>query len=136
MAGENTFTVEVLTPEGELFRGEATRLSTKTVQGEIGILANHVPILARLTPARLRVALPEGENREWAQGHGMVQVFGNHAQVLVEEAAETDSLDRSALEDERRDAEARLKDPESGEAERLVAERDLERIEAFLKIAG
>lgn len=136
MAGENTFTVEVLTPEGEVFRGEAIRLSTKTVQGEIGILANHVPILARLTPARLRVALPEGETREWAQGHGMVQVFGNHAQVLVEEAAETDSLDRPALEDERRDAEARLKDPESGEAERLVAQRDLERIEAFLKIAG
>ena len=33
--------VEVLTPEGEIFRGEVRQLSTRTEVGEIGILANH-----------------------------------------------------------------------------------------------
>jgi len=136
VAGENTFTVEVLTPEGEVFRGEAVRLSTRTAVGEIGILANHVPVLAQLRPTRLRVSLPGDDEREWAQGHGMLQVFGNHAQVLVEEAGDPGSLDRSLLEEQRSDAEARLSDPESGEAERKFAERDIERIEAFLKIAA
>lgn len=136
MAGETTFTVEVLTPEGELFNGEVVQLSTRTVAGEIGVLANHVPILAQLRPTRLRLRLSDSETREWAQGHGMVQVFGNHAQVLLEEAIEPDRLDPAALADEKADAEARLSDAEAGEAARKLAARDLERIEAFLGIAA
>ncbi len=134
MAGETTFTVEVLTPEGELFNGEVVQLSTRTVAGEIGVLANHVPILAQLKPTLLRLKLDGSETREWAQGHGMVQVFGNHAQVLLEEAVDPGSLDASALADERSDAEARLADSKPGEASRRLAERDLERVEAFLKL--
>lgn len=136
MAGENTFTIEVLTPEGELFRGDAIRLSTRTTVGEIGILANHVPVLAQLKPTRLQVALPGDEIRDWAQGHGMLQVFGNHVRVLLEEAVDPDTLDRSRLDEQRADAEARLADSGTGESERKFAARDLERIEAFLKIAA
>ena len=48
MAGENTLHAKVLTPEGEVFDGDVEQLSTRTAVGEIGILANHVPVLARL----------------------------------------------------------------------------------------
>lgn len=136
MAGESTFTVEVLTPEGEVFNGEAVQISTRTVTGEIGILARHVPILAALKPHLLKVKVSESETREWAQSHGMLQVFGNHAQLLVEEAVEADKLDPAALEEQKADAEARIADQSTGEAARDVAQRDLERIEAFLKIAA
>jgi len=135
LAGETTFTVEVLTPEGEVFRGDVVQLSTRTVTGEIGILARHVPILAALKPTRLRLKLSDTETREWAQAHGMLQVFANHAQVLVEEAIEPSRLNRDALEDQRADAEARLADESVGDAAREAAERDLERISAFLEIA-
>ncbi|MFM9045399.1 MAG: hypothetical protein ACKOL0_06390 [Solirubrobacterales bacterium] len=37
MADQATFEVEVLTPEGEVFRGDAVQLSTRTVVGEVGI---------------------------------------------------------------------------------------------------
>lgn len=136
MAGETTFTVEVLTPEGELFNGEVVQLSTRTVAGEIGVLANHVPILAQLKPTLLRLKLDGSETREWAQGHGMVQVFGNHAQVLLEEAVEKDALDTSTLEEQRADAEARLTDTDASDAARKLAQHDLERIDAFLKLAA
>ncbi|MCB0863323.1 MAG: ATP synthase F1 subunit epsilon [Solirubrobacterales bacterium] len=136
MAGENTFTVEVLTPEGEVYSGEVVQLSTRTVTGEIGILARHVPILAALKPHRLRLKLSDSEEKEWAQSHGMLQVFANHAQVLLQEAIEPDNLDVAALEEEKKDAEGRLADESSGEAAREVAERDLERVEAFLEIAN
>lgn len=136
MAGETTFTVEVLTPEGEVFRGDVVQLSTRTVTGEIGILARHVPILAALKPTRLRLKLSDTETREWAQAHGMLQVFANHAQVLVEEAIEPSRLDRDALQEERADAEARLADESVGNAAREAAERDLERVSAFLEIAA
>lgn len=136
MAGENTFTVEVLTPEGEVFNGEVVQLSTRTVTGEIGILARHVPVLAALKPTLLRLKVSDSETREWAQSHGMVQVFANHAQMLLEEAIEPANLNTAALEEQKADAEARLADDSTGEAAREVAERDLERVEAFLQIAN
>ena len=136
MAGESTFTVEVLTPEGEVFGGEVVQLSTRTVTGEIGILARHVPVLAALKPTLLRLKVSESETKEWAQSHGMVQVFANHAQLLLEEAIEPSNLDVAALEEQKADAEARIADDSTGDAAREVAERDLERVEAFLKISA
>lgn len=135
MAGEATFSVEVLTPEGEVFSGEVTRLSTRTVVGEVGILANHVPILAALKPTRLRLFRPDSEPIEFAQSHGTFQVFANQAEILVEEAVPVDELDPASLEAQLEDARARAEDESAGDAARAVAEKDLERIEAFLGIA-
>lgn len=136
MAGEHTFTVEVLTPEGEVYGGEVVQLSTRTVTGEIGVLARHVPVLAALKPSLLKLHVSDSETKEWAQSHGMLQVFANQAQILLEEAIEPSRLDAAALEEQKADAEARLADESTGEAAREIAERDLERVEAFLKIAS
>lgn len=135
MAGQATFEVEVLTPEGEVFRGDAVQLSTRTVLGEIGILANHVPILAGLKPTRLRLYLPDGEQRDFAQAHGILQVFGNQAEILVEEAIPPGELDAGSLESALDDARAREADESAGQATRAVAARDVERITSFLEIA-
>jgi len=135
LAGETTFSVEVLTPEGEVFSGDVVQLSTRTVGGELGVLANHVPVLAALTPNLLRLRISDSETKVYAQSHGMLQVFANHAQVLLEEAIPPSELDVPALEAEKADAEERLKDPEIGDAAKKVAERDLERTKAFLALA-
>jgi F-type H+-transporting ATPase subunit epsilon len=135
LAGETKFTVEVLTPEGAVFNGEVVQLSTRTVVGEIGILANHVPVMAALKPNLLRLKISDSETREWAQAHGVLQVFASHAQLLVEEVHTVDQLDAALLESQKSDAEARLADPESGEASKEAAERDLERINLFLDLA-
>ena len=79
MAGEHTFEAEVLTPEGEVFRGEVSQISTRTMTGEIGILANHAPVLAALKPTELRIYADGSEPERYAQSHGMMQVFANHA---------------------------------------------------------
>ena len=84
--GDHTFPVEVLTPEGEVFNGEVVQLSTRTLVGEVGILANHAPMLASLKPTELRLKISDSETKRYAQSHGMLQVYGNRAQVLVEQA--------------------------------------------------
>ena len=136
MAGENTFSVEVLTPEGEVFSGDVVQLSTRTVGGELGVLANHVPVLAALKPNLLRLKISDSETKEYAQSHGTLQVFANHAEVLLEEAHLPSELDVPALEAEKADAEERLSDPHLGDAAKRDAERDLERVTAFLSVAG
>ncbi len=135
MAGETKFEVEVLTPEGEVFNGEVTQVSTRTAVGEIGILANHAPLLAALRPAELRLYTSDPEPRRFAQSHGWLQVFGNHARLLLEEAIAPEDLDAAALKEQLADAEQRLSDSEDGSGARSRARKDRDRAEAFLAIA-
>ena len=97
LMAEHNVNVRVLTPEGEVFAGEVQQLSTRTAVGELGILANHVPVLARLRPTELRLHMPDGEVQRWAQAEGWLQVFANRATVLVGEAIPPDNLDAGEL---------------------------------------
>jgi F-type H+-transporting ATPase subunit epsilon len=151
------FAVEVLTPEGEVFKGEVEMLSTRTQIGEVGVLAKHAPLLATLDPAELRLHLSEADVRRYAQAEGYLQVFENQALVLVEECIEPERIDPEAQRDklrkaqevlERIDQEALLKrvreartSAERDEARELTAEYDnalanRKRAEVFLRIAG
>ena len=133
---EHKFHAEVLTPEGEVFRGDVRQLSTKTTTGEIGILANHAPILARLRPAELRLHVSEGDVKRYAQAEGWLQVFANRATVLVGECVPPDRLDPGELRQRAQDAEQRLKETEEDSAAHQQAQRDKDRAEAFLTVAG
>jgi len=136
MAAEHMIDVEVLTPEGEVFSGEARQVSTRTEAGEIGILANHTPLLAALRPTELRLKLSDSETRTYAQAHGWLQVYGNRARLLLEEAIPPDDLDAGALKEQLADADRRLSESDEDSAEHARAQKDKDRAEAFLAIAG
>jgi F-type H+-transporting ATPase subunit epsilon len=129
------FGVEVLTPEGEVFNEEVEMVSTRTVIGSIGILANHEPLLAMLDPTELRLYRSDTEIVSFAQGEGYLQMIDNHALILVEDAVDPGTLDASALRDRLRQAESEAESAEEGSERRRVAERDQRRYEAFLRIA-
>ena len=129
------FRVEVLTPEGEVFNDEVEMVSTRTGVGSIGILANHQPLLAMLDPTELRLHKGESEVIRFAQGEGFLQVTGDRALVLVDEAFPLDSLDVGELRDRLQRAEQELADAEENSEARRAAERDRRRYEAFLKLA-
>src|SRR3954453_3356422 len=133
---EHNVNVRVLTPEGEIFDGEVEQRSTRTAVGEIGILANHVPLLARLKPTELRLHMPGGEVQRWAQAEGWLQVFANRATVLVGEAVPPENLDSGELRSRIEDADARLSESEEGSGAHTQAQRDKDRAEAFLDVAG
>lgn len=129
------FPVEILTPEGEVFNEEVEMLSTRTATGSIGVLANHTPLLAMLDPAELRLYRSESEIVRFAQGEGYIQVGGNHALVLVEEAHAPDALDVADLREKLRAAEEALAKAEPGTEEQRRAGRDRRRWETFIAIA-
>lgn len=135
MAAEHMVDVEVLTPEGEVFSGEARQVSTRTEVGEIGILANHTPLLAALRPTELRLHVSDSETRRYAQAHGWLQIFGNRARLLVEEAIAPEDLDPGRLKEQLSDAERRCSEQDEGSADYKRAAKDRERAEAFLAIA-
>jgi F-type H+-transporting ATPase subunit epsilon len=133
---KDKFTAEVLTPEGSVFKDEVEMVSTRTTVGSIGILAKHQPLLGMLEPTELRLYKSESDIVRLAQGEGYVQVSRDGVLLLVEEALEPSSLDRSDLEDRRRRAEEAEQAADEDSEERRRATRDRKRWEAFLKIAG
>jgi F-type H+-transporting ATPase subunit epsilon len=135
MAGENKLEAEVLTPEGEVFAGELQMVSTRTTVGEVGILANHIPMIARLVPAELRLHKSDSEVETYAQGEGWLEVFANRVRVLVAEVTSADELDVSDLKRRLEEAEQGLEEAEDGSAAAEQAERERARCEAFIKIA-
>ena len=136
MAAEHKLDVEVLTPEGEVFEGEVQQVSTRTEVGEIGILANHAPLLAalqpdRAAPARLRL-------RDQALRPGPRLAAG----VRQPRPAPGRGGDRrpristpATLKEQLADAEQRLSENEEGSADFARAQKDRDRAEAFLAIA-
>jgi F-type H+-transporting ATPase subunit epsilon len=129
------FTVEVLTPEGEVFNDEVEMVSTRTSVGSIGILANHQPLLAMLDPTELRLYKSDSEVIRYAQGEGFLQMTGDRALVLVDELFGVDDLDAGDLRERVRRAQDEAANAEEGSEERRAAERDRRRYEAFLKLA-
>jgi F-type H+-transporting ATPase subunit epsilon len=128
------FPVEVLTPEGEVFNGEVEMVSTRTTLGQIGILARHAPLLASLEPTELRLYKTEDEILRFAQSEGYLQVGGNRALVLVEQATAVADLDADDLRERLRIAEQEIEEAGEDTERRRVAERDRRRWERFLSL--
>jgi F-type H+-transporting ATPase subunit epsilon len=129
------FRAEVLTPEGEVFNDEVEMVSTKTAVGSIGILAHHEPVLAMLDPTELRLYRTESEVVRYAQAEGYMQVADNRVLVLVEEAHAPGDLDASSLRERLQQAERELESAGDDTEKRRMAQRDKDRLEAFLRIA-
>jgi F-type H+-transporting ATPase subunit epsilon len=138
----NTFPVEVLTPEGQVFEGEVEMVSTRTSVGSIGVLANHAPLMAMLEPTELKLYesgsenAPGGDAVTFAQGEGYLQVVDNSALLIVEDAIKPEDLDRSALESRLKEAEEGLRNAEEDSEEAARHRREIARAEAFLAIEG
>ena len=133
-----SFRVEVLTPEGEVFNDEVEMVSTRTTIGSIGILARHQPLLGMLDPTELRLYKTYGDESSatrFAQGEGYVQVTPEHVLILVEDAVDPDSLNSSELKDQLERAEREASEADEGSEAERKALRDKRRAEAFLRIA-
>jgi F-type H+-transporting ATPase subunit epsilon len=133
-----SFRVEVLTPEGEVFNDDVEMVSTRTTVGSIGILARHQPLLGMLDPTELRLYKTYGDESSatrFAQGEGYVQVTGDHVLILVEDAVEPGDLNTSELQDKLSRAEREASEAEDGSEAERKALRDKARAEAFLSIA-
>src|SRR3954462_5237133 len=126
------FRVEVLTPEGQVFDDEVEMVSTRTVTGSIGVLANHAPLMGILEPTELRLYKSDSDVVSYAQGEGYLQVVDNSALVLVEEAIPPDEIDRSAFESRLKEAEEAVERADEDSEERSRAEREVKRYKAFL----
>ncbi len=130
--------VHVVTPEREVWTGAAEMLIARGVDGEVGILAGHAPMLVQLAIGPLRIYL-EGDEPLAAVVDGGFLHVGTHegvtrADVLASQAEFAAEIDV----DEARRVLAELESRGDGleEAELEALKRDVQKAQARVKLAG
>lgn len=69
-----TLDVHLVTPEREVWAGPADMVVARGVDGMVGILPGHAPLLIRLAPAPLRIQPPGSAWSEWHLAGGFLHV--------------------------------------------------------------
>lgn len=74
--------VEILSPEKQLYEGEAESVILPGADGKFGILNNHAPIIAALQAGEVKVSEAGGAQHTFTIGGGVVEVAKNKVVVL------------------------------------------------------
>lgn len=92
-ANASEFRLRVLTPMGEVLDTHVTALRVTAWDGQLGIMARHAPMVARLRIGSAVVTLPEGERRWLATIEGILRVKSDEVVMLVDAAEEAEKID-------------------------------------------
>lgn len=130
--------VHVVTPEREVWSGPAEMLIARGVEGEVGILTGHAPLLIQLAIGPLRILRASAEEVAAVVDGGFLHV-GTHegatrADVLANRAEVKDEIDVEVAR--RLVAELEQRGTPSDEAERAAWKTELQRARARLNLAG
>ena len=90
---DDTLQVELVAADRLVWSGEATVVNARTAGGEIGILANHMPILSLLAAGVVEVETPDGESWVAAVDEGFLSVAGNRVSILASHAEMASDID-------------------------------------------
>jgi F-type H+-transporting ATPase subunit epsilon len=123
-----TLQVELVVPEGEIWAGPAERVIAKTLDGDIGVLTGHTPVLGILAEGSVVRILPEdgadgradGGELIAAVGGGFFSLADDRVSILARQAQLGPEVDkaaaRAALDDALQNAGSAGGDAESADA--------------------
>ena len=124
---DDTLQVELVAADRLVWSGEASVVNARTAGGEIGILANHMPILSLLAAGVVEVETPDGESWVAAVDEGFLSVAGNRVSILASHAEMASDIN---VDQARKDLDAA-----KGEGDEERHDAEVRRLEARVKAA-
>ena len=121
-------TLEIVTPEARVYSESVDTVVIPTVEGEIGILPGHIPLVAQVGAGELR-ATKGGVTQLLVVGGGFAQVTGEKVSILADSAIQEEKIDENAVADAMKRAEDALKGQNS------MAPAEVERLESVVRFA-
>lgn len=85
------FHVDVVSPEAIVWSGEATIVIARTPEGELGIMADHEPLMGALATGPVEIEAESGERTTIGVHGGFVQVLNNQVTLITDRAEVADS---------------------------------------------
>ena len=102
-----TLKLEIVTPEAKIYSDDVDMVTLTGVEGEMGIMPNHVPLMTQLCAGEI-VAQKGQDTIFLAVGDGFVQMTGDRVAILTDMAIRAENIDEARAEEARQRAEARL----------------------------
>lgn len=128
---EKEFLLQVVSPDRVFYEGSVSMVELVTSEGEIGVLAGHIPMTNILKPGILHIVVADGE-RYAAVHEGFIEILPDRMTVLSEGAEWPEEIDINRANEAKIRAERRLSEHSEGmdiaRAE-LALKRALTRIE-------
>jgi F-type H+-transporting ATPase subunit epsilon len=132
----NTVLVEVVTPERVVYSGEARIVVAKGIEGDLGILPNHMPLVTPLktAPVQVKKAAEGGEDLIAVSG-GFMEVRKEKITILAEAAELPEDIDVNRAIAAKERAERRLAESGKEGADFKLAQLALQRALVRIQVA-
>lgn len=118
---DDTLHIELVAADRVVWSGQASQVIARTVDGDLGVLPNHAPLLSLLVPGVVEIIPTEGSPFRAAVEEGFLSVANNRVSILSEDAFLASEIDIEAAradlaaaekdedEDAQRRADARIR---------------------------
>ena len=110
----DTLKLEVVTPDATVYSEEVQMVTLPALDGQIGILPHHVPVLTQVIPGEI-IVRKDGRETFLAIGEGLVLITGDRVAIVTDMAVTAERIDEAQAEEARQRAAARLHDKLSDE---------------------
>jgi F-type H+-transporting ATPase subunit epsilon len=106
--------LEIVTPEGVVYSEDAEMVTLPALDGQIGVLPHHIPLMTQVVPGEI-IVRRGGQETFLAVGEGLVHVTGDRVAILTDMAVAADNINEAKAEEARQRALARLREKISDE---------------------
>jgi len=96
-----TLRVALVVPDGEIWAGPAQMVIAKTMDGDIGVLTGHSPVLGVLAEGSVVRIRPDGDGAEEisaAVSSGFFSIADDQVSILARQARMSSDIDRAAVQ--------------------------------------
>ena len=107
-----TFFCELITPERSFYKGDIEMLVVETGEGELGIMADHMPMVVSLVPGIIRIR-KDGRWKEAANGHGFIEIRPDETIVLAQTMEWPEEIEINRVREAMERAEEELRQQQS-----------------------
>ena len=126
--------VDIVTAERLVFSEDVDIVMVPGVEGEMGILPHHAPIMTMIKPGEVLVR-KGSEEYSLAVSGGFLEVKPDHITILADAAERADEIDIARAEAAKKRAEESLKGRTTAVTDLANAEASLRRALARIKVA-
>ena len=77
------YRLKISTPDGSVFDGDAVKLDVRGIEGELAVMAGHVPFMTAVKPGSCRLLLSDGSERIGELDGGLLSVGSSEVTLLA-----------------------------------------------------
>lgn len=129
------FTLEIVTPDRKFFEDEVEMIVVRGREGDLGILANHTPLVTPLDVGRIRIK-QNGKFKDAAIAGGYIEVGENKTTIISDSAEWPDEINVERAKEAKKRAEEKLNQNKKSEVDIVRAQVALKKALNRIDIAN